>query len=100
MNSIVVFFLISLSASTPLKLNDVTEGTACADSTATFAASIAPLLKVNCTPCHFPGGTVYEVYPFEDYETVFALRKRLGTRLKEPEQQALLARWLEGGAKP
>lgn len=99
MNSIVVFFLVALSPSTPLIQNDAVSGKGFADSTVTFGASIAPLLKANCTPCHFPGGVVFEKYPFEDYETVFALRKKLGTRLKEPEQQALLARWLEGGAR-
>ena len=70
-----------------------------ADSAVTFTNSIAPLLKTNCSPCHFPGGTVYEKYPFELYETAFTLRTKLGTRLKEPDLQSLLARWLEDGAK-
>ncbi|MBI3787884.1 MAG: hypothetical protein HY276_06455 [Ignavibacteriales bacterium] len=52
------------------------------DTTFTFRRIILPILKNNCMPCHFPGGTVYERYPFEEYKTVFALRKRLHTRLK------------------
>lgn len=99
MNSIVFYFLIAIFPSTPEK-NDIAVATELADSTVTFAGSIAPLLKANCSPCHFPGGAVYEKYPFEEYETAYALRKRLGVRLKEPDQLALLARWLEGGAKP
>ena len=48
----------------------------------TFADSIGPILKENCSPCHFEGGKIYERYPFDRYETARTLRKRLNTRLK------------------
>jgi hypothetical protein len=69
------------------------------DSSATFIAAIAPLLKTNCSPCHFSGGSMYDEYPFDDFDTVVKLGKRLRTRLKEPGQQQLLSEWLENGAK-
>ena len=65
----------------------------------TFQEHIAPLLKTNCSPCHYEGGTVVDKYPFEDYKTVKRLGEKLNTRLKEKEQQALIVDWLKTGAK-
>ena len=65
----------------------------------TFQQSIAPLLKANCKPCHYEGGTVVGKYPFEDYKTVKKLGEKLNTRLKEKEQQSLIVEWLKTGAK-
>lgn len=75
------------------------ENASAADTLFTFTQHLAPLLKENCTPCHFAGGKVFEKYPFDSYATVFRLRKKLGTRLKSPEQTAILSRWIETGAK-
>ncbi len=99
MNTILFSFLVATSPTQQVGRDDAAVGRSLSDSAITFTNSIALLLKANCAPCHFPGGTVYEKYPFELYETAFTLRKKLGTRLKETEQQALLARWLQGGAK-
>lgn len=68
------------------------------NTTLTFQSDILPLLKKNCMPCHFAGGTVYDRYPFENYKTVFALRKRLHTRLKS-EQLDVVNAWIDSGAK-
>ena len=62
----------------------------------TFKDSIAPLLKANCTPCHFKGGKVYDRLPFERYETVRSLGKKLNTRLKD-EKAEMVIRWIEQG---
>jgi len=98
--NLVLVYLLAVSLEPPsARQSDTVPRFVPADSSVTFTTSIAPLLKANCTPCHFSGGTVFEKYPFELYETAFTLRTKLGTRLKEPDQQALLARWLQGGAK-
>ena len=62
----------------------------------TFADSIAPLLREKCSPCHFKGGKVFDRYPFDQYETVRKLGKRLNTRLKG-EDADLVARWIDLG---
>ena len=62
----------------------------------TFADSIAPLLKRNCSPCHFEGGEVFARLPFEKYETVRGLGKKLKTRLRG-ENAAIVDRWIAGG---
>ena len=62
----------------------------------TFRDSIAPLLKEKCAPCHFKGGKVFDRYPFDQYETVRKLGKRLNTRLKDANAD-LLSQWIKNG---
>src|SRR3990172_3288598 len=63
----------------------------------TFSDSIEPILKENCSPCHFKGGKVYEEYPFDKYETARDLGKRLNSRLKGENADSVL-RWIETGS--
>ncbi|HLE31110.1 MAG TPA: hypothetical protein VJB38_00735 [Bacteroidota bacterium] len=67
------------------------------DDVVTFEDTIAPILKKNCTPCHFEGGKMFEKHPFNKYETVRDLGKKLGTRLKG-ENGRLLTLWIESGS--
>ena len=69
------------------------------DTVYTYQKNILPLLQANCNPCHFPGGKVYKKLPFDDSKTVVAHAKRLNTRLKQKEQQAIINGWVESGAK-
>jgi len=62
----------------------------------TFKDDIGPLLKEKCSPCHFDGGKVFDRYPFDNYETVRKLGKRLNTRLKG-ENADLVKSWIESG---
>jgi hypothetical protein len=64
--------------------------------TVTFKDSVAPLLKEKCAPCHFKDGKVFDRYPFDQYETVRKLGKRLNTRLKD-ENADLVSRWIRNG---
>ena len=63
---------------------------------ATFTDGIAPVLKGKCSPCHFEGGKVFDRYPFDQYDTVRKLGKRLNTRLKG-EDADLVTRWIDLG---
>ena len=65
------------------------------DTLTTYRDDVLPLLQANCTPCHFPGGKVYKKLPFDDSATVAGLGKKLNTRLKKPEQQAIINGWVE-----
>ena len=62
-----------------------------------FTNSIAPVLKKNCSPCHFEGGKVFDRYPFDKYETVRRLGARLNSRLKG-ENAELVTRWIADGS--
>ena len=68
------------------------------DTVYTYRKNILPLLQANCNPCHFTGGKVYKKLPFDDYKTVAMLGKKLNTRLKQKEQQAVVNGWINSGA--
>lgn len=69
---------------------------------ATYQGNILPMLKTNCQPCHFEGGQVFAKLPFDQYETVKTLGKKLNTRLQEKEKQVqkeLVLSWAKAGFK-
>jgi hypothetical protein len=59
-----------------------------------FASQIRPLLEARCTPCHFPGGVMYEKLPFDREATIRRLGTRLFTRIQEAKDQDLILRLL------
>jgi hypothetical protein len=63
-----------------------------------FEASIRPLLARRCTPCHVPGGRMYERMPFDDPGVVRSHREGIARRLKDEDEKRLLERWLESDA--
>ena len=65
-----------------------------------FQASIQPLLARRCTPCHVPGGRMYERMPFDDPDVVRSHREGIERRLKDPEEKRLLERWLSAADHP
>jgi hypothetical protein len=69
---------------------------------ATYQGNILPMLKTNCTPCHFEGGKVFGKLPFTEYETVKTLGKKLNTRFgdkEKQEQRELVLSWVKAGSK-
>ena len=59
-----------------------------------FARQIQPLLEEKCTPCHFPGGRMYDRMPFDRESTVRTLGTAMLTRLRDAEGQDLLRTFL------
>jgi len=64
------------------------------DGPADFQSQILPVLVKRCSPCHFPGGKMYSLLPFDQPATVQQLGTKLFTRIKGPEEQALILRFL------
>ena len=50
-----------------------------------FKTSIQPILQKNCSPCHFPGGKLYERLPFDKGETILNHEAVVLKRLKNEE---------------
>ena len=66
-----------------------------------YEDNVLPILTANCNPCHFPGGKVYDEYPFDDQKTAATLGKKLFTRIKDEKQQSAITLWLNTvSAKP
>ena len=66
-----------------------------AAATREFRKDVLPILEGRCNPCHFPGGVMHDRMPFEVEGTARVLGTRLFTRLKEPEEVAVIRAWLE-----
>lgn len=60
-----------------------------------FQTQVRPILARRCTPCHVPGGRMYERMPFDDPETVRGHREGILRRL-DGDDKATLERWLGG----
>lgn len=70
-----------------------------APDAASFEASVKPLLARTCTPCHVPGGRMYERMPFDRPETILSHKEGILRRMKDPDDRRLLERWLVFVAK-
>ena len=55
---------------------------------------VKQMLSSNCSPCHIPGGKMYDRLPFDDPETIRVHATRISGRLNKPEDKKLLEDWL------
>ena len=58
-----------------------------------FETQVRPILEA-CQPCHFAGGKMYEELPFDQPATIRKLGESLFTRIKDPEEQAVIRSFL------
>jgi hypothetical protein len=59
-----------------------------------FEDKVLPILQAKCSPCHFPGGKMYQRLPFDRQETIRFLGTDLFTRLKDEGDQATIRSFL------
>jgi len=62
-----------------------------------FNARIQPLLVKHCSPCHFPGGKLYEKLPFDQEITLLSHQKGILKRFKDEAELSLLRQYIEQG---
>ena len=62
-----------------------------------FATTVRPILVQRCSPCHEPGGTMYDKLPFDQPTTLRTHRDGALKRFSGVEKQALEA-WLSSSA--
>jgi len=60
-----------------------------------FEGTVRPMLARTCTPCHVPGGKMYERLPFDQPDVVRSNRDSILKRLKVPEDRQALEDWLK-----
>ena len=58
-----------------------------------FASVARPVLKTRCSPCHEPGGQLYDRLPFDNPKVVSSHSEKILRRLKGEDRQ-VLERWL------
>lgn len=69
----------------------VTENsTAIIKDTINFKTQVQPILKANCSPCHFPGGKLYDKLPFDNEVTIISHEKAVLKRFKKEAEINLI----------
>lgn len=61
--------------------------------TINFKTQVQPVLQNNCSPCHFPGGKLYEKLPFDKGSTIISHKAGVLKRFKKEEDLKLLRQY-------
>jgi hypothetical protein len=64
-----------------------------------FKTQIQPILQKRCSPCHFPGGKMYEKLPFDTAATLLLKKESILKRIKEESENKLLREFIEQNEK-
>ena len=67
--------------------------------TVNFKTQVQPILQKNCSPCHFPGGKLYEKLPFDKGETIVSHEAGVFKRLKKEDEVRLVKRYIDENKK-
>jgi hypothetical protein len=63
-------------------------------TTINFKTQVQPLLEKHCSPCHFPGGKLYEKLPFDKGATIIAHKEGVVKRFKNEEELHLIKQFI------
>ena len=69
------------------------------DALIDFKTHIEPILKAHCTPCHFPGGTMYSKMPFDSARTLLNHQEGILRRIKDPDENKKIREFIERSEK-
>ena len=84
---------VPVTAAPPTALPAPTPVPAVTEAPDLFASVARPVLKTRCSPCHEPGGQLYDRLPFDNPKVVSSHSEKVLRRLKGEDRQAL-ERWL------
>lgn len=59
-----------------------------------FEKEIKPILIKNCSPCHFPGGKMYDRLPFDKDTTIVNHSASVLKRIKNDEENTLIKEFI------
>lgn len=60
-----------------------------------FSAQVQPILEKRCSPCHFPGGKMYERMPFDQDTTILNHTAGILKRIKNEDENAVLKAFIQ-----
>ena len=63
--------------------------------TVNYKAQVLPILQKKCTPCHFPGGKMYERMPFDNSQTIISHEAGVLKRFKDDQEIALIKQFIQ-----
>ena len=59
-----------------------------------FQKDVLPVLIQNCSPCHFPGGKMYDKLPFDKEATILNNAERILKRVEKDEKKAAIKEFI------
>lgn len=59
-----------------------------------FKMQVQPVLQKNCSPCHFPGGKLYEKMPFDNGITIINHESGILKRIKKNDEAKLIRQFI------
>jgi hypothetical protein len=59
-----------------------------------FEKDVLPVLVQNCSPCHFPGGKMYERLPFDKEATILTNSDKILKRVDKDEKKAAIKEFI------
>ena len=59
-----------------------------------FSSHVQPIMQKRCTPCHFPGGKMYERMPFDKDTTIINHQASILKRIKDEEENSVIREFL------
>jgi hypothetical protein len=59
-----------------------------------FQLQLKPVFQKNCSPCHFPGGKMYEKMPFDKGETIIHHEAGILSRIKNETEVNLIKQYI------
>lgn len=59
-----------------------------------FDKQVKPIFVKNCSPCHFPGGKMYDKLPFDKDTTILNHYEAILKRIKNEEENNLLKKFI------
>jgi hypothetical protein len=89
--ALVVWQAISLTSSYVAKKTPVKQTIT---DTISFANQVQPVLIKNCSPCHFPGGKMYERLPFDKEITLTNNADKILKRVEKDEKKAIVKEFI------
>jgi hypothetical protein len=63
--------------------------------TVSFKTMVQPIFEKHCSPCHFPGGKMYEKLPFDQGETIINRQAGILRRIKGEDDLRLIKQYVE-----
>ena len=63
--------------------------------TINFTTQLQPIFVTRCSPCHFPGGKMYERLPFDKAETILGHQEGILRRIKDEKENSLIRQYIE-----
>jgi len=60
-----------------------------------FKKEVQPILIKRCSPCHFPGGKMYERLPFDTSITILQKKDGILRRIKDEPDNTIIRKFID-----